>query len=120
MENNMGFENNHDFAFVITLERLQVLQKWALIASSGEQEDNYLCQQISNQLRDMVAKLFDEKLDQEIDKIDHTVYGTPVENWGANMRDDIPVKWIDPDAVLECAPKVSERFFVVPISKTIR
>ena len=112
----MSFESNNELAFVITPERLRVLQKWARIASSGEQEDDYLCQQISNQLRDMVTKLFDEKLDLEIDNIYYTAYGTPIENWGSEMRDDIPVKWIDPDSLLECAPRVSGRFLVVPIS----
>lgn len=100
----------------IDAARLKRLQQWAALASASEEEDAYLQQQLNNQLQAMVVKTLDTALDAELATVEPAMYGVPLASHCAPMRDDVVEPWPDVEGLLACAPRVQDRYFVVPAS----
>lgn len=111
--------DDHSVASALNIDenRLRRLQQWAAIASASTEEDAYLRQELNNQLRSMVVKVLDPALDAALAAVEPATYGVPLAPHCAPMRDDVVEPWPDVDALLACAPRVQDRYFVVPASE---
>lgn len=108
-------DDSNDKVLHIDQERLVVLQTWACIEQKSEKEDQYLCAELTRQLQEMVAQILGTELDEELNRLEtSTIYGVDLELWAAPLREDNVEPWPYVERLLELAPVVKERFFVVP------
>lgn len=114
----MGIPERLRSALVISEQHLAELQEWAQIASKDDKEDEYLRIQLTNQLAQMVAKILDDSLDTALADIKPTTYGADLRPWQAPLREDEVKPWPDVDTLLQSAPHLQDRYFVVPVRGT--
>jgi Asp-tRNA(Asn)/Glu-tRNA(Gln) amidotransferase C subunit len=101
----------------IDAARLKRLQQWAAIASASQEEDDYLRRELNQQLQTMVVKVLDPRLDGALAAVEPATYGVPLPPHCALMREDVVEPWPDAEALLDRAPRVQDRYFVVPASE---
>jgi|GEM_PF-202429 len=104
-------------ALYIDETRLARLQRWAAIASASAEEDGYLRRELNSQLASMVVKVLDPALDAALAAAAPAMYGVPLAPRCAPLRDDRVESYSDADGLLACAPRVQDRYFVVPASE---
>lgn len=97
--------------------RLRRLQAWAEIAPQSAEEDAYLRRELNSQLVRMVVKVLDPKLDDALAAITPAAYGVDLPPRCAPMREDEVEPWPDADALLDAAPRIRDRYFVVPAGR---
>ena len=94
----------------ITVEVFNHLVELAALELDAEQAE-YLRQQLNNQLK-AIHELETIPIGEDVPI---SLHGVPYENAGsAKPREDAWQKYPDPEAILEQAPQVEDRYIVVP------